>query len=314
MTQSGRVVLKKHALRRRWMMAAFSLGRAIVQWLPLPLARGLGRLVGLIAYAFAGSQRRLTDQQLQQALGAAARPETDRRRIARGVFQHLGQTLLEWFVLDRCSPSRFAGLVQVHGLQHVQQALADGRGAIGVSAHFGNWEVAPMVLAAHDVRGGVLARRLRYPEYQAFLWSMRRRKGVETFERGSLREVARLLRANQMIGMLPDQDVESLEGIFVDFFGRPAYTPVGPAALSLMTGAPILPCFTIRQPRGFRVVIEAPIAIERTGDRLHDLAALTQAWSRVMESFIRRYPDQWAWMHRRWKTQPLSAVSPQQSA
>ena len=146
--------------------------------------------------------------------------------------------------------------------------------------------------------GGVLARRLRYPEYESFLISMRGAKGVPTFVRGSVKEVARVLRANQIIGILPDQDIDSLEGVFVNFFGHPAHTPVGPAALSLMTGAPILPCFMIREGATFRLIIEPPVTVPQTADRTEALTRLTQGWSDVIESYVRRYPEQWVWMHQ----------------
>ncbi|MBI3320374.1 MAG: LPS export ABC transporter periplasmic protein LptC, partial [Candidatus Omnitrophica bacterium] len=159
---------------------------------------------------------------------------------------------------------------------------------------------------------GVVARPLRYPEYEGFLLRLRARKGVETCARGSVKEIARLLRDNRIIGIMPDQDIDSLEGTFVDFFGRPTYTPIGPAALALMTGAPILPCFIVRTGRRFRIVIEETIPMTRTDDRTQDLLQITQAWSRVVESYLRCYPDQWVWMHRRWKTTPPASVESHQ--
>ncbi|MBI3087706.1 MAG: LPS export ABC transporter periplasmic protein LptC, partial [Candidatus Omnitrophica bacterium] len=294
-----------------WM--AFLGLRAVVRWLPLPVAQVLGRFLGTAAYGLLGRYRRLTLEHLRTALGPAAGADTC-REITRGVFVNLGKTAMEWFVLDRASPARLRRWVEVHGLSHLQHALAKGKGVIAVSAHFGNWELLPAALAGLGFEGGVLARPLRYPEYDAFLKAMRARKGVATYDRGSVKDVARALRANQIVGVVPDQDVDSLEGVFVEFFDRPAYTPVGPAALSLMAGAPIVPCFVVRDGRRFRVLLEEPIAIERSGDRTQDLIALTQQWSRVVESYIRRYPDQWAWMHRRWKTQPTSAHSPQHTA
>ena len=247
---------------------------------------------------------------LRYALGPSVSDWTC-HRVARGAFINLGKNALEWLVLDRLSPSRIRRLVEVQGLPHLERALQKGRGVIALSAHFGNWELLAITLASRGFDGGVLARRLRAPEYERFLWTMRANKGVDTFARGSVTEVARLLRANQVIGMMPDQDIDNLEGVFVDFFGHPTYTPVGPAALALMTGATILPCFLVRAGRRFRVHLEEPIPIVRSDDRKRDLLEITQAWSRVVESYIRRYPDHWVWMHRRWKTQPSAVPSPQ---
>ena len=277
--------------------------RAAVQVLPLSAARLLGRTLGAITYGLLRATRRLSIDQLEYALGPSL-TLSERRRIARRVFRNLGQSVIEWLLLPRLSTDEIQRLVTSEGVEHVRRALSKGSGVILVSAHFGNWELAPLYLKSLGFEGGVLARRLRYPEYESFLITMRGSRGVPTLARGSLKEVARLLRANQIVGMLPDQDVDSLEGVFVDFFGHPAYTPLGPAALSLMTGAPILPCFVIREGTRFRLVIEPPLQGPQTIDRAQALTRLTQAWSNVVESYIRRYPDQWVWMHRRWKTQP----------
>lgn len=277
--------------------------RGLVQLLSFPAACWLGRVLGALSYTVLGRYRRLTLAHLQEALGDSVTP-AQRRRIARGVFRNLGQNAVEWLCLPRLSAEDLKRLVTSDGLQHLRGALAKGNGAIVVTAHFGNWELIPVYLRSLGFEGGVLARRLRYPEYESFLIGMRGDKGVPTFARGAIKDVARLLRANQIIGVMPDQDVDSLDGVFVNFLGRAAYTPVGPAALSLMTGAPILPCFIVRQGRGLRLIIEPAVTIPDTRDREQAVAQLTQVWSGVVESYIRRYPDHWVWMHRRWKTQP----------
>lgn len=299
----------KHPVRRRLLRLGFHLLRGLSRALPLRVAQAIGTMIGYFAYAALRPYRELTKTHLRQAFGPQLSADTC-RRISRRAFVNLGKTIMEWFVIDRLTPSQIQRIVTVQGVEHLQRALALGRGVIGVSAHFGNWEMLPIAIARLGiVEGGVLARQLRYPEYQEFLWGMRQRKGVMTYERGSLREVAHVLRQNKIIGILPDQDTDSLDGVFVDFFDQPAYTPVGPAALAMLTGAPILPCFVVRQGWKFRIVIEEPVTVARTGDRIRDLAALTQAWSRIVESYIRCYPDHWAWMHRRWKTQPTAAAT-----
>ncbi|MBI4342396.1 MAG: LPS export ABC transporter periplasmic protein LptC [Candidatus Omnitrophica bacterium] len=286
--------------------------RAAVQWLPLPAARAIGRFLGLVTYGLLGSQRRLTLRHLEFALSQEL-SSAQRRRVARGVFVNLGQNVMEWLLLPRLSTQQLQRLMTGEGVDHFRQALERGNGAIALTAHLGNWELIALYLKSLGFDGGVLARRLRYPEYESFLIGLRGARGVPTFARGSVRDVATLLRANQIIGILPDQDTESLDGIFVSFFNHPAYTPVGPAALSIMTGAPIVPCFLVREGATFRLVVEPPLRAPQTADRTQAMAALTQAWSDVVQSYIRRYPDQWVWMHRRWKTQP-SATSDKRQA
>ncbi|GEM_PF-70939 len=293
----------KHPLQKRWVYGVFVAVRSTLRWLPLRAAQALGRGVGLVAYGVAGTYRRLSYAHLRHAFGPALSDMTC-HYVARRTFVNLGKNILEWLVLDRLSPAQIRRVVDVHGAAHLDRALAQGRGVIALSAHFGNWELLAMALARQGRKDGVVARRLRDPEYQAFIWGLRARKGVETWERGSAREIAHTLKQNRIVGMMPDQDMDSLENVFVDFFGHPTATPVGPAALALMTGAALIPCFIVRQGPRFRVQIEAPIAVERTEDRQADLVRITQAWSRVVESYIRRYPDHWVWMHRRWKTPP----------
>jgi len=280
--------------------------RVLSKALPLGIARSTGRALGAVAYKVLRSQRELTITHLAYALNDSLSP-SQRERVARNVFINLGQTALEWLRLSQYSLSDVQRMITCEGLEHLRQALAQGRGAILIGGHFGNWELVPIYLKSLGFEGGVLARRLRYPEYESFLIAMRRRLGVVTFARGSLKDVAKVLRANQIIGMLPDQDIDSLEGVFVDFFGHPAHTPIGPAALSVMTGAPLIPCALIREGARFRLFIEPPIPHPQTADRAQALQRITQQWSDVLASYVRRYPEQWVWMHRRWKTQPSTS-------
>lgn len=293
----------KHPIRRRLMYFGFQGLQTLGQALPLRVSRALGRWVGVLAYAVLGAQRRLALRHLAYALGDSLSP-SQRRQVARSVFMNLGQNVMEWLKIPKLSMTQIQQMITVEGIEHVKAALVEGNGVIMVGPHFGNWEFVPILLRGQGFEGGILARRLRYPEYESFLISLRGGKGVPTFVRGSLKDVAKTLRANQLIGLLPDQDIDSLEGVFVEFFGHPARTPVGPAALSILTGAPILPCFMIREGERFRFVVEAPLRAPQGMDRVQAMTALTQAWSRVFERYIRRYPAQWTWMHRRWKTQP----------
>ena len=245
----------KHPIRRRLMYLGFHELRVVAQRLPFEWAQAVGRALGTLAYHVLSVQRRLTEEHLALALGAALTRQ-QRRQTARTMFRNLGQNMMEWLVLPKLSMEAIRQLVTCDGVEHLRTALSKGNGAIMVTAHFGNWELISIYLRGLGFEGGVLARRLRYPEYESYLTTMRQARGVSTLVRGSLKEVAKLLRANQIVGVLPDQDVDSLDGIFVDFFHRPAHTPIGPAALSLMTGAPIVPCFIRRTGRRFQLIIE----------------------------------------------------------
>jgi KDO2-lipid IV(A) lauroyltransferase len=123
----------------------------------------------------------------------------------------------------------------------------------------------------------------------------------------SPRKILEILRKNQLLGILADQDIDSVEGVFVNFFGKLAYTPVAPAKIAMASGAPLIPCFMIRKNNKFEFIIEEPIFVEKKGDRDEIVKHYTQKLSQLLESYIRKYPDQWVWMHRRWKTQPVFA-------
>ena len=294
----------KRPFLRRVLWIGFHLLRAIVGCLPLPVARALGASLGSIGYWALWPYRRLTLQHLAQALGAETTPR-QRRRIAHRLFRHLGVNFIEWLRLPKIDARRLDRyyVVPPGTVERVRAALARGRGVVMLSAHLGNWEYLAAYFGMLGLPGGVIARRLRYPEYEQFLLELRRAKGVETLDRSnSFQDLVRRLRANQCIGILPDQDIDSIEGVFVDFFGRPAYTPVGPVALALVSGAVILPSYTVREGARHRIIVEEPLELTASGDRQRDLVENTQRWSRITESYIRRYPDQWAWMHRRWKT------------
>ena len=298
----------KRPVLRRAMWLGFHLLRAVVLALPFRLAQQLGGALGQLGYWFLVPYRRLTLRHLAGALGHETTPR-QRRRIARRAFRHLGMNFVEWLWLPKLHAGNIRRYVEAApgSAERLHQALQAGRGVVMLAAHLGNWEYLAAYFGLLGEGGTVVARRLRYPEYEQFLLESRRAKGVETCDRtASFQDLVRLLRANRCIGILPDQDMDSVDGVFVDFFGQPAYTPVGPVALALVSGAALLPSYIVREGGIQRIHIEEPVALSRTGDRQRDLTENTQRWSRITESYIRKYPDQWVWMHRRWKTTPQS--------
>jgi KDO2-lipid IV(A) lauroyltransferase len=181
--------------------------------------------------------------------------------------------------------------------------MAKGKGVIIVTGHFGNWEIMPITLKIKGYPGAVVGRRIYFEKYDRYLNSLRAYHGVNIIYRDeSPRKILKIIRSGGIVGIVADQDVDSVEGVFVDFLGREAYTPAGPAALAKVTGAALIPAFMIRQGSKHRLIFDRPIELVDTGDKDKDLITNTQAWSDVVASYIRKYPDQWVWMHRRWKT------------
>ena len=210
---------------------------------------------------------------------------------------------MEFMQLPRMSPKTLHQLVTFEGQEHIDKALAQGRGAIILTAHFGNWELlgAKILASGYTIRG--ITRQLRSQRLEAIVSSYREKVGWQGIDRDrAVREVLRCLNRNELIAILADVDTRT-RGIFVDFFGRPAYTPYSPVAFALKTGAAILPTFIIRQSDdSHRAIVEPPLPLQQSGKKEADLLVNTQRFTKVIESYIRRYPEQWIWMHERWKT------------
>jgi KDO2-lipid IV(A) lauroyltransferase len=150
----------------------------------------------------------------------------------------------------------------------------------------------------------VIARRVRIDGLEAFLAGIRKKNSVSVIYRDeSAKELVDLLRNKKFVGIMPDQDMDSVSGVFVDFFGKSAWTPSGPAVLNLLTGAPIVPCFMVRRSYGHEFLIEDPVEAIKTGDKKKDILDNTQRYTKVIEGYIKRFPEHWVWFHDRWKTQ-----------
>ena len=277
------------------------IGQCIAR-LPRKSALSIGTYLASAVFWFSHHHKDKACKHLKQSLGIE-QPVVE--QLVRSSFQNMGKNLMEFMQLPSMSAETIHQLVTLEGREHIDRALAQGRGAIVLTAHFGNWELlgASILANGYTIRG--ITRQLRSKRLETIVSSYREKVGWQGIDRDrSVREVLRCLKRNELIAILADVDTRT-RGIFVDFFGRPAYTPYSPVALALRTGAAILPTFIIRQPDdSHRAVVEAPLALQQSGDKEQDLLVNTQRFTKVIESYIRRYPEQWIWMHERWKTQP----------
>lgn len=225
--------------------------------------------------------------------------------LCRQSFQHLGMTLVEVLTFLFRSPPALPQ-VSVEGMDHLERAVGRGRGVLLLAAHLGNWE---LLAAAHGLSGyplSVIARPLDSALLDRIVTRFRERSGTEVIaKRRALPEVLDALRRQRMVAILLDQNATRREGVFVPFFGRPASTSKSLALLALRTGVPVVPVFIHREPDGsHRVIVEPEIQPSRTGALEEDVAALTAAFTRCVERAVRRWPEQWFWMHDRWRTRP----------
>jgi KDO2-lipid IV(A) lauroyltransferase len=294
----------KLARRRALEARAAALVEGSVARLPRSAALGCGRALGR---AWAALDRRhvaIAVSNLRQAFPAW--PEERALRTARGVYAHLGQMLLDIFWLGRRSRTEVLDLVEVSGREHVDAAMAAGRGAILVTGHLGNWELHGV---AHGYLFGpiaVVARPLDNPELDARLCRFRSRGGnTVIYKQKALAQILRALRAGRGVAILIDQNVQQDDGIFVSFFDRPAATTTVAAAIALKTGAALIPCYTSALPDGrYRLTYRPAVRWDERADRRDEIGRLTQALTQEIEQAVRAAPEQWLWIHRRWKTQP----------
>lgn len=285
---------------------ALSLG-AVARWIPAPWAAAFGRAVGRIGSLLAAPDRRLAIANVRAALGERT-DDRESRRIAVESFMRLGASAAELVVSHR-NPRWILERTTVEGRAHVDEALAAGKGLIWITGHIGNWELMVMKFAELGYPINVVATTIRYPVLNEAMVGFRTRHGVKTIQRGSVsatKDMLRAFRNNEMLGLLIDHDTR-VPSVNVEFFGRPARTPVGAAELSLRFGAPVVAGFAVREGRSHRIVVHPPIfppsGVPRT-DAPEVAVRLTAEYTGLIERHIARHPRDWAWMHKRWPDIP----------
>jgi KDO2-lipid IV(A) lauroyltransferase len=245
-------------------------------------------------------------QNLEIAWGPSL-SEAERRRIFRESFRDFGRNLVDFLRLPRLRSTEILQLVEFEGLQHLDEALAKGRGVLAVSAHFGNWEFLGAALSARGYRIHVLAREARDSRVDERLQSVRERAGlVVHVGHGGLLGIMRALRQGEIVGVLLDQDTEGAFA-FADFFGRPARTPTTPFKIARRLGAEIVPML-IHLDGDLRHRVRIHPALECSQDGDAQMSLDLEAWHRILEEAICARPTQWVWFHRRWKTRPRLAL------
>ncbi len=290
--------------RHRLEAAAVRALAAISRRLSWPAARSLGAALGGLVGAL-GVRRRVARENL--ALAFPERSRREREAILAAHYRELGRVFLEYARLPELAKAPEGEvLVVIRGREHLLAARESGRGAIVMSGHFGNIELmAASIARIHPV--DVVVREQANPEVNRILEELREAAGLGTVRADAgVREVYAALRAGRWVAMLADQDARR-QGVFVPFFGRPASTPVGPARLALALDVPIIMGFCLRRPDGrFELDVEPPL----WGDPLLGEAAAIELTARHvarLEAWVRRRPESWFWLHRRWKTAPSDA-------
>lgn len=287
---------------------------ACVRVLPRRAVLALG--AGL-ARAYAAFDRRhvaIAADNLRRAF-----PEWDEARVRRtalGVYRHFGRVILDLLWMQGRSPQELLELVSFEHVERLEPVFARGKGAIMVSGHIGNWEIHAIAHAVRYDWAAVVARPLDNPLLDARLSALRTTSGNRVISKHrALQGILGYLRENRMVAILIDQNTQKSDGVFVEFFGRPACTTTVAAALAVKTGCALAPVRTVLEPDGrYRLIYEPPLEWTPSGSRADDILRLTQELTRVVERWVRDTPEQWLWLHRRWKTQPEPPSPPEAAA
>ncbi len=276
----------------------------LIGLIPRKLVFRLGNLMGQILFLADRKHRKIALNNLTRAFGHEKNPY-EIKILARRVFKNLGQIIFEigWFL--RLESKDFPKYFNIQGLSNYRNAYEKGRGVLLLTAHMGNWELLPVVVAMAGYPVSVLYRPLDFSPLDLFFVMTRGRFGAELIPAArSMKKILRSLKHGKAVGMLMDQNFDWYEGVFVDFFGHRACTNKGMALLARRTEAPVIPVFLVREKSGFMAEFGSEIPLIKTEDIRKDLEANTQQYNRIIEEFVRRYPDQWFWVHQRWKTKP----------
>lgn len=298
------------ALKRLKREAAYLLIRAgvlLFRLLPRKAALTLGSNLGRIAPCLFRTEFRFAVDHLAIAFGKEKSP-SEIRRLARESFRHAALNFVDAARIGVMSPEEIKAVCVPHGIDRAFGVVGKGTGVVGILSHTGCWEMLGSYLALSGIPFAAVTRRLYDPRLEDLLYRSRVGTGMRVIVRGrDTRDILRALSEGYFLAALIDQDTK-VKGVFVDFFGKPAHTASGPAALALRYGHPVLPIFTYRDERGrHHICVYDCISIEETGDRDRDIEVLTAKCSKAIEGFIREHPEQWVWFHRRWKTRPEPA-------
>ncbi len=282
----------------------FMAAARIIRALPFGPAMRLGGALGGLAYRIDKRHREITVSNLGMCLKDVGPKE--HADIARLVYRNLGYSAVEFIRSDMYGKEPLSRYFTFTNYEAFEKAHEKGRGVVLLTAHCGSWEIMAMSQALKGQPFGVVVRPLDNPYLDRAITAIRSMYGNTMInKRRGMRQVLNTLSEGRAVGILLDQNVTRSEGVFVDFFGRPACTNKGLAALALKTRVPVVPAFIRRTGiETHEIVLGDELPLIDTGERDADVVANTQVYTKAIEDFVRKYPDQWFWMHRRWKTRP----------
>ena len=287
--------------------------------MPLSWALKCGEVLGLLFYYLFPSRRRITLDNLRQAFNSTLGVYTERSEraprftlyaprspalIARSMARHMGRNAIEFLRLPSLTKDNMDNYIKWSGLEHLDNALKLNKGVFVLTAHLGNWDLVASGYSLKGYQVNLITKHLKIEFLNRFWMESRSQKNItQLYREGSIKEIINALKRNELMGFILDQHTHSADGVLVNFFGRPCWTTPGLAVLAQRLKAPVVPSFIIRQPNGtHKVFVEPAIPFVEKTTQEETIRYNTQAYTNCLERYIRQYPDQWIWMHRRWKT------------
>jgi KDO2-lipid IV(A) lauroyltransferase len=273
--------------------------------LPRPVSRALGALVGAIAFALLARLRRTGLRNLE--LAYPGMPLDQRTQLLRREYRHLGWLLAEFCLMPRYTAENTRTHIGTEGLEHYLAAREKGRGVFVVTGHLGAWELSSFYHSLMGYPMSMVIRRLDNARVDALVNRIRCLHGNRVLHKDDFaRGLLQAMRAGETVGILMDTNMTPPQGVFVDYFGHLACTASGLARVAAKTRSAVLPGFMLWEPAEKKYVLRfgPELQLADTGNTEADVVANTQLCTRAIEDWVRRYPDQWLWVHRRWKTRP----------
>jgi len=278
----------------------------IFGWMPRKLAFHGARFASWLGFRLAQRQRNSGLRNLAMTMPGLSAAECE--SILRACFNNLGRLLVEFSHFPDLNSSNISKYVVYEGFENFSEGVRRGKGVIFLTGHFGAWELSSF---AHSIYGHPMkfvVREIDNPRVERLISGYRALGGNAPVRRqNASRDILRALRNNETVGILMDQNTVREEGVFADFFGIPAATTPAVATFALRTGAAVIPGFLIwdEMLQKHRLHFDPPLELIHTGDRTEDILENTRMFNKVLENYIRKNPDQWLWIHRRWKTRPV---------
>ncbi|SMC38761.1 lysophospholipid acyltransferase family protein [Sporomusa malonica] len=292
-------------MSNEWQYHIWKLASRLVCLLPHSVILATGRLLGRLYYRVARKQRNRALKQIKERLDL---PQTEAETIIQNSFLKLGQTFLEVLHMPALTRENFKRYVTFENRHYLTEALAQQKGVVFLTGHLGNWEWFGAALALEGFPVADIVKRQPNDQHTRILNEQRQMFGIEIFASGTSEIIgaAKALKKGKLLAFFADQDAGH-EGVFIDFLGKPAATHLGPAVFARKFKSPVVPGFIVRNPDGtHRILLQPPIYYEDTGNPDADLYNLTERMTKIIESAVKNYPDEWLWFKKRWNTEVKS--------